>query len=95
MRYGAVAPEGFLPVYSVDSEDEAHRLLVLTCSRDYGRGGSGEFIARELAREQTIENLEAFSLRLAKAHRFMLEGKKAKCQTQPKPTSLRAKASKR
>lgn len=49
-----------LPVYSVDTEDEAHRLLTAACARNY----DGEFIARELVPDQTIENLALFADRL-------------------------------
>jgi hypothetical protein len=65
--YGTVVPNGSLPVYSVDSEEEAERLLTLTC----GTNVRGEHFARELAENQTIENLFAFGERLAKAHDFM------------------------
>lgn len=68
MRFGRSTPRGFLPVYSVDTEEEAQKLLVLTC----GRNAEGDFVARELVEEQTMENLLAFGERLAKAHEFML-----------------------
>ena len=57
-------PEGFLPVFSVDTEEQAKRLLVLTCSRNFAH----EFEARELLAEQTLENLAAFSDRLQQAY---------------------------
>lgn len=53
-------PDGALPVFSVDSEDEAERLLAAACPRDH----EGNLYARELAVDQTLENLEAFSQRL-------------------------------
>ncbi len=67
MRYGRSVPKGFLPVYSVDTEAEAEKLLVLAC----GRNEAGDFVARELAREQSIDNLFAFGDRLAEAHKIL------------------------
>ena len=49
-----------MPCYSVDTEEEAKQLLVLACSTN----AAGEFIARELVQEQTLDNLEAFGNRL-------------------------------
>jgi hypothetical protein len=54
-------PEGSLQVFSVDTEEQARKLLVAACQTNL----RGEFIASELAAEQTIENLDAFSARLA------------------------------
>jgi hypothetical protein len=67
VRYGVSVPKGFLPVYSVDSEDEARQLLVLACERNR----DGEFVARELVHDQTLENLDAFGDRLAAYHALM------------------------
>lgn len=53
MRYGRSVEEGALPVFSVGSEEEAEKLLVLTCPRNYDM----DFVAQELAGEQTAENL--------------------------------------
>lgn len=53
-------PKGSLAVYSVDTEEEAQSLLVMSC----GTNIKGEFIARELVEEQTLENLDAFGARL-------------------------------
>ena len=50
-----------LRVFGVDTEEEAKRLLVMACETNI----NGEHIAKELAHEQTIENLEVFSNRLA------------------------------
>lgn len=60
VRYGEVVPDGFLPVFSVCCEDRAEQLLVAACERNY----EGEFTARELLADQTLERLEAFSTRL-------------------------------
>ncbi len=59
--YGVTVPKGSLPVFSVDTEQEAHKLLVAAC----GTNAKGEFIARELAHQQTLHNLDKFSDRLA------------------------------
>jgi hypothetical protein len=56
-------PHGSLPVFSVDTEDEARELLTFTCPVNY----KGEFVAPELAKEQTLENLAKFSDRLEQA----------------------------
>lgn len=61
MRFGRSVPDGFLPVFSVPTEDDAQELLVAACARNW----NGDFVARELAHEQTIENLIAFGDRLA------------------------------
>jgi hypothetical protein len=62
VRFGRTVPieDGFLPIFSVDTEEEAKALLILTCSSNM----AGEYIARELAQEQTLENLYAFGDRL-------------------------------
>lgn len=67
MRYGRTVEDGFLPVYSVDTEKEARALLVLACETNM----NGDFVARELAQEQTIERLFAFGDRLAATHERM------------------------
>ena len=61
------APEGRLPVFSVDTEEEARALITLTCPMD----AEGHYYARELADEQTLENLQAFSDKLARAWAMM------------------------
>ena len=53
MRYGRTVEDGFLPVHSVDTEAQARALLVAACSTNL----DGEFIARELAHEQTVGGL--------------------------------------
>ena len=60
MRFGTKCPKGFLPVYSVDTEDEAKRLLVLACKM----GLDGQYYSPELAEEQTLERLALFSDKL-------------------------------
>lgn len=63
--YGRIQdkPKGALPVFSVNTLEEARQLLVRTCPRNY----NGEFVAQELAVEQTLENLFAFGDRLEAA----------------------------
>lgn len=60
-------PSGSLPVFSCDTEAEAEKLLTLACPRNH----NGEYFARELAAEQTQENLAAFSLRLQKCSQII------------------------
>jgi len=47
-------------VFSTDTEEEAKALICLACEKNM----RGEYIARELVHEQTLENLQAFSDRL-------------------------------
>ena len=65
MRYGRTAEPGFLPIYSVDSAAEANDLLIAACERNL----EGEFVARELAQDQSLENLYTFGDRLRDVHR--------------------------
>lgn len=51
-------------MFSVADEQEARELLVLCCETN----NLGEYIARELAREQTLERLNEFGSRLRKMH---------------------------
>lgn len=69
--YGTVVPDGSLPVFSVDTEKQARTLLVAACSTNM----QGEFVATELVTDQSLENLDAFSDRLAEmAERINLFG---------------------
>jgi len=65
-----------LTVYSVRTEEEARQLLTLACPINM----KGEFVARELAREQTLENLAAFSIRLDEAHDMLVKTGGCECQ---------------
>ena len=47
-------------MFSTDTEEEAKALISLACEKNM----AGDYIARELAHEQTLENLQAFSDRL-------------------------------
>ena len=60
--YGVSVPSGSLPVFSCHTEEEAQNLITLACPLNL----AGEYIAPELAHEQTLENLAAFSIRLQK-----------------------------
>ena len=64
MGFGRTLPRGTLPVFSVADEKEAKDLIVMCCETNI----HGEYIARELAREQTLENLDSFGERLRKMH---------------------------
>lgn len=75
MRYGRGAlPKGFLPVFSVDTEEEAKELIALCCPTDI----AGNYYARELAEEQTLENLQLFSDKLAKGYEMLQNAKRRK-----------------
>lgn len=68
MGYGrGPVPRGSLPIFSVDNEEEAQSLIVLTCPTN----GRGEYIAPELVIEQTLENLYAFGDRLRKGYALL------------------------
>lgn len=56
-------------MYSVSDEEEAHDLIVLACPTD----AQGDYIAPELAQEQTLDNLYAFGDRLRKLHDEVLK----------------------
>jgi hypothetical protein len=69
-------PDGFLPVFSVADKEEAKQLLVAACSTNV----NGEFVARELVEEQTLDNLYAFGERLKGIHDQYFKGtKRCRC----------------
>jgi hypothetical protein len=70
--YGRSVPNGHLPVFSVDTEEEARTLITMACPMDL----SGQHFARELAIEQTLENLEAFSDRLEQCWKLVKKRKR-------------------
>ena len=78
MDFGREVPEGHLPVFSVSDEKEAKALIVLSC----GTNLNGDNIARELAEDQTIENLEAFSTRLDQGHEVLMRTNGCRCVKQ-------------
>ena len=65
-----------LPVFSVGTEEEARALLTMCCPTS----PEGDFIARELAHEQSLENLDAFSDLLAERHEIMVKGGRCDCK---------------
>lgn len=67
MGFGSKLPDGHLPVFSTNTEAEAQSLLVLCCPRD----AEGHLYARELAEDQTLENLQKFSDRLQRGWELM------------------------
>tara|TARA_Y100001963_G_C6721792_1_gene419447 strand:- start:736 stop:912 length:177 start_codon:yes stop_codon:yes gene_type:complete len=55
-------------VFSVNSEEEAKRLIALACPLSY----DGHYYAPELVEEQTLDNLRVFSDRLeATYHKYI------------------------
>ena len=62
--YGVTVPKGSLPAFSVGSRKEAKALIVSACPRTI----KGQYVAPELVKEQTLDNLEAFGDRLRKIH---------------------------
>lgn len=78
MGFGPKLPKGRLPVFSTDTEEEAQSLIVMCCPRDL----DGHYYARELAEEQTLENLQRFSDRLAKAWVLMQRNRAERPQLQ-------------
>lgn len=69
-----------LPVYSVGTEEEAQELIILACPTN----AQGEHIAPELAREQTLENLDRFSERLDRAHELLKKNGRCTCRRKKK-----------
>ena len=58
-------------MFTTDTPEEASALIALACPTNL----NGDHYAPELAREQTIENLNAFSARLADLYdRFIKRG---------------------
>ena len=87
VRYGVTVPDGFLPVFSVNTAEEAERLLILACRRNY----DGQFVAPELAQEQTLDNLWAFGDRLERLYETMTE-KRTSMKIEMKPDPLYGKS---
>ena len=58
-------------MFGVETEKDAEALIIMTCPR----GMDGKYYAKELAQEQTLENLVAFSDLLQKAWDFMQENR--------------------
>ena len=60
----ALWADGFMPVMSTDTAEEARALVILACQTN----SDGEYVARELIADQTIENLESFGERLERIY---------------------------
>jgi len=89
VRFGTECPEGFLPVYSVGSEDEAKLLLTMACQTDRT---SGEWVAKELMHEQNLDNLDAFGDRLSELHdKHMLGTERCDCKGLKKKSKKKSK----
>jgi hypothetical protein len=67
-------PRGYLPAYSVNTDEEAKELIARVCEQVWIREDGGRFgwVAQELFEEQTLENLDAFGRRLDAAYQRML-----------------------
>ena len=90
VRFGPKCPRGFLPVYSVGDEEEAKALLIASCPRNY----QGEFVAEELAQEQTLERLQVFSDRLHTNHERLKAAGLCRCKEVPRPMTTQRKSAK-
>ena len=77
MGFGRSLPKGRLPVYSVGDEAEARLLLATACPMN----ARGQYVAVELASEQTIENLQRFSDRLDSIHEMLKANGRCRCST--------------
>ena len=77
MGFGRSLPKGRLPVYSFGDEAEARLLLAMACPMNT----QGEYAAVELAREQTLANLQRFSDRLDGVHEMLKANGRCRCST--------------
>jgi len=59
---------------SVDTEEEAKALLTLGCQTNY----DGDYIAKELIHEQTLDNLSQFGERLNQLYEDYIKPNKEK-----------------
>ena len=85
MRYGRGAmPDGFLPVFSTDTEEEALDVVVATCSL----GLDGNYYSPELAREQTLENLQMLGDKMEHVYQMI----RPKPDSQKRSRKARSKA---
>lgn len=72
VRYGRSVEDGFLPVFSVYTEEEAERLIALSCSKC-----PEGYFSQELAHEQTLENLQRFSNKLQFVYQNYMQKEKS------------------
>lgn len=90
MRWGPQCKDGFLPVYSVDTMEEAEKLVVATCSFN---SQDGHYYSNELARDQTIETLMHFSDKINFIHQRLVNIGQCTCKPlKKKRTSGKLKA---
>lgn len=79
MGFGRKPPRGHLIAASVDTEQEAKQLISRCCEPvTYGPQRKPGFLAQELEREQTLDNLYAFGARLEAEYQKMLAEKEGK-----------------
>ncbi len=84
-RAGIKKNQHFLPVYSVDTEEEAHTLLVLTCGREKDHEtGKLEFVAKSLVMEQSLSRLYGFGHVLDRVYKEMKRRAAAKDKAEKK-----------
>ncbi len=69
-------------MFSTDTEEEAKTLIVMTCTM----GPDGNYYARELIEEQNLDNLQAFSDKLALAWEHL---KQRRAEADPSATNRR------
>ena len=81
-----MVPKGRLPVFSVDTEEEAQSLVLAACTKGYD---DGRLYARELMEEQTLENLYAFGEKIASLHDRMVKRGTCSCRTVNRKSSKR------
>jgi hypothetical protein len=91
VRFGPKCPDGFLPVFSTDTKEEAKRLLTLCCDTNL----DGEFVARELVMKRDFDSLHAFSDRLQKGWDFLMAADKKKKKPKPLSAGIAPKTSAR
>lgn len=75
-------------MYAVADEKEAQDLIVLSCETNL----RGEYIARELVMEQTLENLDAFSERLDRMHEILKKNGQCRCHLTPEKPAKATRA---
>ena len=76
MKYGTDCPRGMLPVFSVADKREAMDLLTMACPINL----ENDFVAPELAKNQSIEALMSFGKRLKELHdKFLMPKGRCRC----------------
>lgn len=71
-----MVPNGSLPIFSVDTEEEARSLVVAACPRGY----DGKYYSRELIANRTLETLYVFGEKIASYHDKMVEQGTCTCR---------------